>query len=581
METVRNNIWQGLLAIPAILLMALAAATEPVEISGTLDPEQQTFGGLAYNVFEVVTDRSAVMAVRSDAQYLEHFAYFRSPQFIQENFSLDWISEDLENLGYQGDVTPEGVVGTWLFFVLAESSQGVTPFETYFDNAISVSEIDPSQIDVFDMVSAFDQFDVSDKEASQRVSVPLLSNMLASSFFRRKLIGEFSFRLFETVQELEDIVQDLEEAERRFIELQRALENSAGLEESQALVVDILEPALKSAQSSIDISAIQGTELLALREGLQRDLVQLREIDALADPNGEEIQFLRQSFATSFLDNDGEVSVRVTGRYGLDAPVLDIFLPTYLPGSGADILEPPVIEAPVIVEEPTSGSGSATAGWNPEDWNGSAFVKQDDIFRATHRVVLNRGLLEQAAAEMLGRDKVETLGDASTILTGVLGDEGFADLSYQGIENDASGFILATGLDQTDANGVPLEGELRNSNEVVKIKDRSLSGYLRALFTSEPGYFRAILFLVSAEQYSNTGPTADFRTMQVWSDKALKGRLPDAVAARSYSDKHEITALIYEFRKVAAPEFIDKTRSSIQARAHFASTQRLKNHLVR
>ena len=150
-----------------------------------------------------------------------------------------------------------------------------------------------------------------------------------------------------------------------------------------------------------------------------------------------------------------------------------------------------------------------------------------------------------SAAKTLNRsyfDKCHTLSDVDVKLTLALGMAGYSDQNYFAIPG---GYVLVTRLEQIDAQGNPLKAAARWQISTAT-PCFSLVAYLKALLFATTGFFRVTAFAVTDQDFNPTGqaPTRD---------QALKWigapHLPVNAGKIVFSKQHQVTALIYEFRK--------------------------------
>jgi hypothetical protein len=159
---------------------------------------------------------------------------------------------------------------------------------------------------------------------------------------------------------------------------------------------------------------------------------------------------------------------------------------------------------------------------------------------ASSQIVLGNGVLPH------WQERMHTLGDVDDTLNEALADAGYSGPNYFGVEN---GFALVTQLEQTSSDGVPLDGIARWSTNIVAMKEFSLSGYLRALLTAPPGYYRVLTFVITSVPFTTSGALGRFATIERWAHSGSFS-LPEAVREMPYTKDHHATVLVYEFTKV-------------------------------
>ena len=153
------------------------------------------------------------------------------------------------------------------------------------------------------------------------------------------------------------------------------------------------------------------------------------------------------------------------------------------------------------------------------------------------RAELDRALFAKPASSA-------TLGTVGVLLTEALDAAGYSELSYHGAPG---GFALVTRLERTTDAGASVAGALRFLDPDAE-EPFSLATYLKRLFFAPRGYYRQIVFICSDRPFTATGETLDARA----ATRLLSGgsnRLTRAQAARPFTVEHQVSALIYEYRK--------------------------------
>lgn len=150
-----------------------------------------------------------------------------------------------------------------------------------------------------------------------------------------------------------------------------------------------------------------------------------------------------------------------------------------------------------------------------------------------------------SAAKTLNRsyfEKCHTLSDVDVKLTLALDMAGYSDQNYFAIPG---GYVLVTRLEQIDEQGNPLKAAARWQISTAT-PCFSLVAYLKALLFATTGFFRVTAFAVTDQDFN---PTVQAPTR----DQALKWigapHLPVNAGKTIFSKQHQVTALIYEFRK--------------------------------
>jgi hypothetical protein len=139
-----------------------------------------------------------------------------------------------------------------------------------------------------------------------------------------------------------------------------------------------------------------------------------------------------------------------------------------------------------------------------------------------------------------------TLADVARRLDSAFDATGYVERSYYWIPG---GFALVSRIEQIRADASPVDPPARWAVATPRVRDGFLD-HLRALFNAAPGFYRVIVFAVTDRDFAAgpRDPTSD--EARRWASGGSL-RLPAEVGARPYSDRHDTTALIYEFERPA------------------------------
>jgi hypothetical protein len=138
---------------------------------------------------------------------------------------------------------------------------------------------------------------------------------------------------------------------------------------------------------------------------------------------------------------------------------------------------------------------------------------------------------------------LKTLGNLNDALISGLESTGYFDRSYYPVPD---GFALATHLEQISADGASKAPPARWSAEAPRLEHFSLSDYVRALLTADPGYYRVVVFVVTDVPFAQSGAEPTMDQAQKWLGGGLNV-LPASIASTPFSPNTVCTALIYEF----------------------------------
>jgi len=142
--------------------------------------------------------------------------------------------------------------------------------------------------------------------------------------------------------------------------------------------------------------------------------------------------------------------------------------------------------------------------------------------------------------------RCKTFSDADGQLRKALDATGYYSRKYFAVPG---GFALVTRMEQfNERTGAPKREELRWKAKPVRDEEFSVSGYIRSLFSTEPGYFRVFVFIVTAEPFNTRNTAVSKDAASAWLDEGLN-KLPKAIGDLKYDPANtNVTALIYEFR---------------------------------
>src|SRR5205823_4643871 len=129
-----------------------------------------------------------------------------------------------------------------------------------------------------------------------------------------------------------------------------------------------------------------------------------------------------------------------------------------------------------------------------------------------------------------------------------------------------NGYVLITRVEQIGKNGIAKPEPYRFSDRLPS--PDSVPTYLGGLFTSRPGYFRIIAFVVTNVAFNDIGPPLN----EADAFDLLHGpaALPATVAVKPLPQRTEVTALIYEYQKTSVDQDSPAVpiHSTVPARTH-------------
>ncbi len=147
----------------------------------------------------------------------------------------------------------------------------------------------------------------------------------------------------------------------------------------------------------------------------------------------------------------------------------------------------------------------------------------------------------------LGGPGLKKMGDVDKKILSALTRMGYVQRAHFAVPN---GYVLITRVEQIDKNGVAKPPPYRFSDHLPN--PHSVTSFLDGLFTSPPGYFRIIAFVVTNVDFNDTGAPLN----EADAFKLLQGPpvLPASIAAKSVPSQTVVTALIYEYQKTSVDQ---------------------------
>ncbi len=170
---------------------------------------------------------------------------------------------------------------------------------------------------------------------------------------------------------------------------------------------------------------------------------------------------------------------------------------------------------------------------------------------------------------LIRRDsQIQTFRDVNRLLTSALDRNGYVEKSYYAVP---LGFALVTRLEQIDLDGRSKVPPARWSAGPQTPTNFSLSAYVRALLTANPGYYRLIVLIVTRVPFTQSEREITQSEAALWLRAGLN-ILPESIGARLYEPDVMCTALIYEFegKGSAAPRILLPSR--LDAHTHLANS---------
>jgi hypothetical protein len=160
------------------------------------------------------------------------------------------------------------------------------------------------------------------------------------------------------------------------------------------------------------------------------------------------------------------------------------------------------------------------------------------------------------------------LGEVNDVLKRALWRAGYSTTSYLQVPR---GFALVTRIEQIEPNGQPMPSPARWSIAPSKLSFTgfSMTDYLRALFTSNPGHYRVIVFIVTDAPVTRADRPVSKDDTDAWLRQGSTA-LPPGIAAQGWTSATICSAFIYEFIRE------DKTEPKILLPGRIEGTSHLR-----
>lgn len=138
----------------------------------------------------------------------------------------------------------------------------------------------------------------------------------------------------------------------------------------------------------------------------------------------------------------------------------------------------------------------------------------------------------------------KNLKDTYDFLNYALNQCGYYEKSVYKIPN---GFALVTRIEKINGDGASKTPPERWSIKQKSSSKFSVSDYIKSLFSSNPGFYRVIVFVVTDVPFATTAISPSKKEAITWLHKGLN-KLPKDVGAIPLNKEHLCSVLIYEFK---------------------------------
>jgi hypothetical protein len=139
----------------------------------------------------------------------------------------------------------------------------------------------------------------------------------------------------------------------------------------------------------------------------------------------------------------------------------------------------------------------------------------------------------------------KTLLDVARRLEGSIAAAGYLEPRYLGAGCD--GFAVVLDLEQIEPDGARKPGAAGFAPTTGE-PGFTLAGYIKRLFYAPPGYYRQIVFVVSAIGIATTTPAPTPGELRAIA-KDGSAALPPVYGSVPFTWKYKVVALVYEFQK--------------------------------
>jgi hypothetical protein len=216
---------------------------------------------------------------------------------------------------------------------------------------------------------------------------------------------------------------------------------------------------------------------------------------------------------------------------------------------------------PTLGESPTTAPPPEASATSPSEYgedSGERGVDDEEAMpefpwpppRASASDVIPRELLVGNAAH-------PTLSTAAQAIESAFAQTGYGQKSYYSVPG---GFAMASQFEQINQDGSPKQSFDRWSLQVPPLRKWSLSSYLNALFTAQPGYYRVIVFIVTSKAFSQADVKVTSEQGRAWVASG-SNKLSEEIGNQEYSPAYSCTALIYEFKQTGKhAELVDPSQ---------------------
>lgn len=544
-----------LLAASVVILASIEAVWADT-VHGELTTTSPVYGDHYYAVyhFEAPQD-GAQIAVRSKT--LDSLLLLIDPEGNVLNNDDHTLSISKLSDVDAGLVLPKGSTGTWTIIASTSSPRQKGSFEIYSEGLPPLTADKNGTLKEEMLARAFASHDVEDIAATRRAEIAAAAERLSLNSYRQ----EIRYHLRREIYQLESgrmaVRERLSEREAREAELEKALQAVEMLSSSRDIVRSLLEKELEVKRQELETSASGAVEQLSRIEANTAALEDIDKLDELADRLVRVDEALLQSSSPADIEVVRVELIKAREEFrdvakGVAERLFELGIfdrvrfgragDRRLVAGDGGLLSTAFARATVASRASTAFARAVAASRNDSDSQGTA-VNLPQIFPWPPPDASARGRIDR---RLFADSALKSLGDVADLLAEALADAGYTGPGYLGVP---SGFAMVTRIEQTDNAGQPLAGQARWSIDISTVKSFTIAGYLRALLTSEPGYYRVVVLVVTDKRFSMSSARGRLETLERWSRQGLDALVPE-VRVLPFTEDYQVTALVYEFEKL-------------------------------
>lgn len=529
-----------------------------VELQGTLSLESETvYEGYPYLVYSMEVSGEPLSITIDASEFLDSFLILHLPDESFSKIPTRYrYSRGNDNYPFAEFKSSNPAPGKWTFIVTSYYINDSGAFKLAIEGAKNIKQVHVTQLDkklvedAFAFRGVYSKAKLLEKEKEERLRrIELLSEQLSLASFRSQLITNLTNCIDDENDHYLLQIKQLKDLKKIEKDIEQAKIDIDHTELSTNLLYDLLDRESKATFKKIQNlhsltsrSYSKAVECHVARgkieqlDGLSNQLDYARNaLFELESNRHGDFKKLKKDVIRFHQEQD-----RIT--HELARKIIDSSLDTYLQPT-----KNKGIGLHCRLQETNSVQCRRCGTYKPGTYSPSISVPSP---------FFNAALLPwppPPASSDIELDKVlpnwrqrfKKLGDVDQLILEAAWATGYHGLRYFRVPG---GFASIAQLEQTDSNGVPLDGKARWSIEPIEMKRFSISEYIKALLTAPEGYYRVIAFIASSDPFSYSDKEALFTDIRYWGSSGFN-TLPEEVRSLPYSQHHKTTVLVYEFFK--------------------------------